>query len=295
MDISFLSERFAERQGFEIDIRSYEYANIWLRTPNPRLPLPDVRHWYREPGLWLPLSLAIAYDSDAAGAATNGTTSQTVSLTVPGGSTALLSAVVADSSDVITGVTWNGSALTLIQKSNVVGGDRWIYQHHIGSPASGTHNLIASASGSVYIGVCGSSYTGSVTTIPTVFAISTTDTSPQTISVTVGVANSWLIGAGRSQAADVTAGTGTTRRAGDGFGGGAGIAGIFDSNGALATGSRSLQVTGASTVGLGVAALEPSGGGSSRPLFRDGVSLNGLSIGGSFLGDPLACVKVRHA
>lgn len=57
-----LLDRWQQRHGVAVDVSSAEYANLWLRElPRPGMPLPDLRHWWREPGLYLPLSCAIAF------------------------------------------------------------------------------------------------------------------------------------------------------------------------------------------------------------------------------------------
>lgn len=64
---------FQDRTGVAVDVRSTEYLDRWLRSPDGTLPLPVLDHWYRDPGkgLILPLHLAIAF-VNAASAASGG-------------------------------------------------------------------------------------------------------------------------------------------------------------------------------------------------------------------------------
>lgn len=215
--------------------------------------------------------MAIAFDASS-GSATNGTTSKTVSHTCSASATALFVSVVGDTAaDRITGVTYNGVAMTLV--NNVAPSTRWIYLFYLASPSSGANNIVASASASVYVGVAAASYTGtSITTQPeannTNFSVGAA-TSLGT-SVTVATANAWLVMAGKSTAAGLAGGAGTTFRTGDGFGGGTGIAGIFDSNGALGAGSQTLTYTANSeALSAVVAAIAPASSATPIPVFTN--------------------------
>jgi len=53
---------YSQAHGCPVDIHAPSYADAWLRSPlDLRLPLPDIRTWYRDPGLWVPLSCAVAF------------------------------------------------------------------------------------------------------------------------------------------------------------------------------------------------------------------------------------------
>lgn len=65
----------------------------------------------------------------------------------------------ADNSDRITGVTYNGTAMTLLAKVQGSGA-RWLYEYRLIAPASGTHNIVVSASSNAPISLIATSYTG---------------------------------------------------------------------------------------------------------------------------------------
>lgn len=106
--------------------------------------------------------MAIARDT-AADLGNNGgsTTSLTTSFTVGSGSDRLLVVgVVCDiTSDLVTGVTYNSVAMTLIAKVNS-GGHRWTYMYYLVNPASGAHNVVISISSTAYVLGLAASYTG---------------------------------------------------------------------------------------------------------------------------------------
>lgn len=54
-------DRFQDSNGIDVNIDSYIYSGLWLREFNKKLPVPRTKFWYREPGLYLPLSCAIAF------------------------------------------------------------------------------------------------------------------------------------------------------------------------------------------------------------------------------------------
>lgn len=134
-------------------------------------------------------------------------------------------------SDLITGVTWNGVAMTLVGKIKQA---RWAYLFGISNASVGTANLVVNASSSTVIGRTIASYTG-VGTIPDASTTGTTTSAALTLSVTAIAANCWTIMFGH--AANPIAGAGTTVRVtGSGFG-------LGDSNGPVGPGSTSLSFT----------------------------------------------------
>lgn len=59
-EVDRVRESYQQASGLLVDPESLAYANQWLRAPDPRLPQPNLRTWYREPtGLYLPLSCVI--------------------------------------------------------------------------------------------------------------------------------------------------------------------------------------------------------------------------------------------
>lgn len=202
--------------------------------------------------------MAIAPDAASTG---NGTgTSLTVSHTCAGSDRGLFVAIVGDNgSDAVTGVTYNGVSCLLVGKVQPSGG-RWVYLYYLSAPATGAHNVVVSASGSVYLEANNASYTGvSQTGQP---EASATNSNASTASLTVTTStitdNAWCVLAGSSQAGTLGAGSGTTLRTSTLVGA------ILDSGAALTpAGSKSLIVTGASTNFMGgvIAAVAPAGGG----------------------------------
>lgn len=95
------AHQFLDRHGVALDVRSPAYSNLWLRSPDARLPVPDLRLWYREPGLWLPVSCAIARVTTSASASGAGTTRATPSFNAVAGNF------------VAAFVRWSGAGLAL--------------------------------------------------------------------------------------------------------------------------------------------------------------------------------------
>ena len=94
--------------------------------------------------------MAIAFDNSSSG--TGSGTSLTVAHTCAGSERILLVYVFSGyfgggSGDRVTGVTYNGVAMTLIKKVNHgTGGNEENYLFYLLNPASGNHNIVVSAS-----------------------------------------------------------------------------------------------------------------------------------------------------
>lgn len=110
--------------------------------------------------------MAIAWDA-ASGAQNNYTTALTFSHTIGSGSDRLLfvSFITNNTSDKITGVTYNGTAMTRTM-ARQAGGNFWMYVYHLVAPDTGTNNVVVSASSGSLIWACSSSYTGVNQTSP---------------------------------------------------------------------------------------------------------------------------------
>lgn len=152
-------ERFQDRFGIRYDLKSNEYTNLWLKGLYPNLPVPDIRHWWRDPGLYLPLSLAIARDSSSNYASIFPGTSLTYALNNAAGNLALIG-IAADGDDVVNAVSYNAVACTLIVKIELQTSGTWIYVYGLGSPATGNHNVVILTSSSVGIQSLAASYSG---------------------------------------------------------------------------------------------------------------------------------------
>ena len=96
---------------------------------------------------------------------TNGGSSQSysASYTVSSGANRMLAATVyvLNASDILSGCTYAGASMTVINKE-AVAANRWLYAAFILGPTSGANNLICSISGGVNktIGMAAADYTG---------------------------------------------------------------------------------------------------------------------------------------
>ncbi len=209
--------------------------------------------------------MAIAFVTAVDGTNNGGITSSlTFSHTCGSGSDRLLVVVVwgdlSSNADQISGVTYNGVAMTRVDEINVTDG-RWNYLYYLLNPSSGANNVVISSGGTHYIGGLAGDYTG----VAQSGQPDATDTdssqagSSATASVTTTADNCWLICAGYMNSA-LQAGTGATSRVeAAAFDNG----GLFDSNGPITpAGAASLEVesvnpgTAGSIVG---AAFAPAG------------------------------------
>ena len=236
--------------------------------------------------------MAIAFNAAADIGNGLSVSSLTKSYTSGSGSNRLLVlGVVGDgTSDLITGATYAGTSLTLIDKqfpTNGASTHRWHYLFYLLAPATGANNFVISASSScdVITGTAGD-YTGvKQSAQPDAhnkqYNGSGSPTS-LTTSVTTVANNDWAVlfelGANSPTTAP-TAGTGATRRAFDGtyF-----ASGLFDSNGAVAAGSYSMTTNRSATndiIGQIVGAFSPFVSGGFTPVQRRTLSPIGTRIG----------------
>ncbi len=204
----------------------------------------------------------IAYDASATSSTTG--TSLTFAHTCSGANRILFVAVTtntADNVDYITGVTYNGVAMTQVDsfRSQGLGGHE-LYM--LVNPASGANNVVVSASGSVAIYAAASSYTGALQTgQPNTNNGNASDpATTSTVSVTTTVDNCWLISSAGTKAgagATASASTGTVTRQANGY------VSIGDSNGVRATaGSHGQTWMPSASTGIAVivAAIAPAAG-----------------------------------
>lgn len=182
---------------------------------------------------------SIAFVNAADGGNTTAT-SLTFSYTTGSGTHRLLVVgLMGDStSDLVTGATYAGSAMTLAQKLAPGGGgaNRWTYLYWLLNPTSGANNVVISASSSTFIGALAADYTGVKTSgqpdaTPVTNAGGAAITT-LTTSLTTVADNSWVILLENSYSGGPpsTAGSGATRRT---FDAAFGAIGLFDSNGAV--------------------------------------------------------------
>ena len=186
--------------------------------------------------------MAIAFDAAVNGGLVFPGTSLTWSHTCSGSDRILFVGVVGGTTDTVTGVTYDGVAMTLVNKC-VAGADFYSYLFYLIAPSTGAHNVVISASSGLIIGLS-SSYTGvSQTGQPDSSStkISTVASATYTQSTTTVADNSWTIFHLReSTGRDATAGAGTVTRIEYGAAG----AHICDSGGAITpAGSSSLNIS----------------------------------------------------
>lgn len=162
-------------------------------------------------------SSSIAFDAAVtSGAITN--TTQTTALTVSAtANRLLLVGVLGDAvASVVTGVTYNAVAMTLVDEQNSVPGS--LYTQHLYrliAPASGTNNIVVSASTSTHLETFAASYTGvNQTAQPEVAAEQSGTANPYTMSLTTLTAGSWTAGFVNASVGLVD-GTGFTTRTSD--------------------------------------------------------------------------------
>jgi lysophospholipase L1-like esterase len=175
-----------------------------------------------------------AFDAFSGGSVTG--TTLTVAHTIGAGSNRLLvTSVFGDAADVVTGATYNGVAMTLVDKVNSNPGvDRWLYCFVLENPASGSHNIVVTASTSITMGASSASYSGVVQIGQPEASAHNSDPNAAglTTSVTTLTDNAWTVLCTISTGGHPAAGTNSTKRGDDNFGG-VGISAIFDSNGAI--------------------------------------------------------------
>lgn len=143
------------------------------------------------------------------------------------------------SSDLVTGVTYNGVAMTLGGK---ILSNRWTYFFYLLGPASGTHNVVISASGTTFIIALAADWTGvaqSGQPDASNTAVQTGTSLSIAVSVTVTTDKSWgILGGGGFNGGEFPlADTGSTTRVRDNS---FGALILCDSSADLSPGSHSM-------------------------------------------------------
>jgi hypothetical protein len=154
-------------------------------------------------------------------------------------------AINADTTATVSGVTYNGVAMTLLfTVTNTNDGTKHRLFYLI-NPASGANNVVVSYTLGTFITPMAVSYTGARQSGVPDASSSTANTgaaTSRTETVTVVEANSWAVMIATCNAGPPAAGTGSTQR-----GASANRMSFFDSNGPLAAGARSMTATQSST------------------------------------------------
>ncbi len=235
--------------------------------------------------------MAIAFDT-ASGSAAFIANSLTWSHTCTGADILWVGITLSTTSDEVTGVTYNGVAMTQAVYDSFVWGK---YLYYLLAPAAGAHNVVISNTNLRNIVGAAASYSGALQSgVPDATATASgVGVTSRTATLTTVANNCWgvLFAGDESADAETFAGSGSTRRfESHGAAGGANGA-FFDSNGAITpAGSYGMTFTQVSPASLhGVAAsFAPAGGGGGvvpRSLFRPAnLTLGG---GGSFFPNPL--------
>ena len=185
--------------------------------------------------------MAIAFDAQSASSFSSGTTN-TFSHTCSG-SNGILYVGVYDGLNNVTGVTYNGVSMTLVNSFAMTGGaaGQYIRLYQLVSPATGANNVVitCSAAGNTYgngVSYTSASQTGQPDAQNTGGASTGTSL---TTSVTTTADNCWVVGFAY-MAGTISAGTNTTLRSTNA----GGILAIFDTNAAQTpAGSKSVQTT----------------------------------------------------
>jgi hypothetical protein len=195
--------------------------------------------------------------------------------------------------DDISSVTYNGVAMTLLQKitSTIGTGQRYGYIYGLAGPATGAHTLAITCASSHLLQGGSASYTGvKQTTQPDATLADSAAGTSLTSSITTVTDNDWVVlfEGGYDGGTPPVAGAGATRRA---FDTSNGAWGIFDSNGVVhPAGSYSMTTTrGSDPFLLGIdhilVALKPDTGGGATvagPLVNSN-RIKGL-VGGALVG-----------
>lgn len=224
--------------------------------------------------------MAIALDAASTISAQAATTSLTFSHTCTGANRILfVYAGNQQGTPSITGVTYNGVAMTFIARTDSQSNERTELWYLV-APATGANNVVISVSGSSKIAGGAISYTGAAQTgQPDSSNVSPSPTSGTsvTVSTTVVASGCWLVGCGVTGNATIAAGTGMTQRANRAGDGSFDTTITGDSNGTVGTGSQSLQITnGASdSIGLVVASFAPVAAAATALPYR---ALMGVGI-----------------
>lgn len=189
--------------------------------------------------------MAIVRDTFSAMASPGSTSSLTRSFTCTGTNLLLLVAFTKRTNDDITGVTYNGVAMTQIIKRDHADSTEFLYIYGLLNPATGTHDIVASASAAsvMYLGAV--SYTGVLQSDPLTNA---TFSAGNSLALTVAANDAMFVFAQNSVDL-VGAGTGSTLISENNG------TGILESSplSIASSGSYTMNYTGTSNDAIGVA------------------------------------------
>lgn len=204
--------------------------------------------------------MPIAFDASSKSDVANGNIPQTLTFshTCTGSDLILFISVCIVDSATITGVTYNGVAMTSIGSVDNTTTSFLVYLFYLISPATGAHNIIVSASSTAAIAAQAASYTGAKQTgVPDASNITGVTTTTDFLqSVTIIANNCWIVWAAGTNNTK-TAGINTTIRQVDTVRYGNLIADTNASQGAA--GSKTMELTSVSSTYVGIlASFAPS-------------------------------------
>lgn len=141
-----------------------------------------------------PARAQVAFDAGTYGGFTVGT-SFTVAHTTSGSNRYLAICILGDETvpgNTVTGATYNGVAMTLSRPGQLH--NRYLYMFGLTAPASGTHDVVVSASGASFLQLMIASWTGvSQTGQPEVAVDANNSGSALTTSLTTLTNNAWTV------------------------------------------------------------------------------------------------------
>jgi hypothetical protein len=181
--------------------------------------------------------MAIAYDATSVGTQVNDST-LSWSHTCTGSNRILFVSCMSNTSDDLTGVTYNSVSMTQVGKIQLPSSGRWQYLYYLIAPATGSNTITVTASGTTFLQGTATSYTGAKQSGQPDSSNTNSGTSTSiTASTTVVASNCWLVMGSGDNVGGESAGAGTTLR--NSTNGNA----ISDSNATVSTGSQSLALT----------------------------------------------------
>ena len=198
--------------------------------------------------------MALAFDAASGSTELSGlATTLTYAHTCTGNNLILLVGVmIATASDKVSGVTYAGTAMTLINKVTVTG--HYSYLFYLLNPATGANNVVVTVTSAESMWSSAESLTGALQSGQPDSQATGTGTTSVTLSTTVVLANCWLVSTAESHAANLAASTGTTSRnlQNSTYG-----EGIGDSNGTVGTGAQTMAWTGSDPMAGVIASIAP--------------------------------------
>lgn len=209
---------------------------------------------------------AIAFDSSQT-AGMNGVTSITFSHTITGTDTYLqVCAFTNKTTDQVTGVTYNGAAMTRSTTFRSLTGVGGMSMYRLINPDTGTHNVVVSSSASTYMRAFSASYTGAnQSSQPDATGENSGSGTTVTATLTTVASGAWMTSCAFGSGASFTSFSGTQRQ-------NTGEPGAYqDSNGTVSPGPNNQTFTNTSSVNFIWAALSinPTAAASTPPSSQE--------------------------